>query len=155
MRQPAGLGCEGVLQLVSDDRVRLVMGVHVGGEGVNCDLKGSLSTPLGHFMVLGTANSVIGDDGATIQTIPGAGGPGMRPGVGVGPEGRFGPGRMGPGIAGMARPSGPEGPGAPGGAVPVEQPARKPNFATSRFAFVVQVVEAQSYPVEKKKSDSE
>ena len=62
--QPVGLTSHGRIKLVSDDRVRLEMGVQVGGPAINCELSGSLATPLGHYMVLGTANSVMSEGGA-------------------------------------------------------------------------------------------
>jgi hypothetical protein len=40
-----------------------------------------------------------------------------------------------------------------GEAAPGQLPG-KPNFNTSRFAFVVQVIEGQSYPAEKDKPSS-
>jgi hypothetical protein len=170
--QPTGLNCEGRLKLVSDDRVRLEMSVHVGGPLVNCELHGSLATPLGHYMVLGTANSVMAEGGPSAGMM--GAGPGMMPGGGqVGPEGgRPGFGRPGqpfrggespragaPGPGGFGGPEAAAGPGAaPGGeagGTGTEQQGAKPSFNTSRFAFVVQVIEGQSYPAEKSKSDGE
>jgi hypothetical protein len=166
--QPVGLDSDGRLKLVSDDRVRLEMRVHVGGPTVNCELRGSLATPLGHYMVFGTANSVMAEG----TPMAGMMGPGMMPGGGpVGPEGsRPGFGAPGQPIRGGEAPGpgggrfyGPEGgaagPGAgPGGQVGGpgggQQPG-KPSFNSSRFAFVVQVIEGQSYPAEKGKSDGE
>jgi hypothetical protein len=162
LEQPVGMGCEGKLKLVSDDRVRVDMGVHVGGPSVNCELRGSMATPLGHYMVLGTANSMIAEGGP----MPGGAGMGMGPGM-MGPGRGFG--RPGPGVGGPE--GGPTGPGAaaPGGefgragadpnvgsgeGAAVGPPA-KPKFETSRFAFVVQVIEGQSYEAEKTKSDRE
>jgi hypothetical protein len=145
--QPTGLGCEGRLRLVSDDFARLEMGIHVNGSA-NCDLKGSLVTPLGHYVVLGTANSLVAEGGpAGDMNAPGVaaspfgsiGGPGS-PDL-PGPGGRF-YGQPGPGGRMRAPGSGvPEagGPGAGG-----QQPA-KPNFSTLHYAFVVQVNEGQSY----------
>ena len=158
--QPVGMGCEGKLKLVADDRVRLDMGVHVGGPSVNCELKGSMATPLGHYMVLGTANSMIAEGGP----MPGSSGMGMGPGA-MAPGGRFG--RVGPGIGGheggarnpaAAAPGGEFGrAGADPNAGPVEgagvAPPAKPKFETSRFAFVVQVIEGQSYEAEKQNAD--
>jgi hypothetical protein len=162
--QPVGLTCEGRIKLVSDDRVRLEMGVHVSGPAINCDLNGSLATPLGHYMVLGTANSVMAENGRAWPAM--AGDPGMAGPGGFG-SGRFGPGRPGqPGVgvpganpagpAGFAPPAGIAGPGGPdeaGGPGAVAAPG-KPKFNSSRFAFVVQVIDGQSYPAEKEKSGS-
>jgi hypothetical protein len=164
LNQPAGLDCDGRLKLVSDDRVQLEMHVFVGGPAVNCELRGSLATPLGHYMVLGTANSLLPEGG------PAAGAVGGGPGMGQGGQGAgrgFGAARPGggfrgapEGVPGAGRAAGPEGgPGAlaapgevPGGPGAGEQPV-KPNFKSSRFAFVVQVIEGQSYPAENGKSD--
>jgi hypothetical protein len=157
VNQPAGLDCDGRLKLVSDDRVQLEMHVTVKGAAANCELRGSLATPLGHYMVLGTANSVLPEGGAAAGAM--GGGPGMGPGApgagrfGVarpggfrgGPEGGLGPG-------GAAGPEGGAGPGVVEGEVSVAPgaggQAAKPNFKSSRFAFVVQVIEGQSYPAD-------
>lgn len=123
LNQPASLACMGHLKLVQDNRVGLEMEVHVGA----CDLKGSLAMPLGHYMVLGTANSVIAD-AATVARMGGGG-------MGMAGRGEFGP----------------EGHGRFRGAMPAdgagaaEQQPAEPQFNTSRFAFVVQVVEGESY----------
>jgi hypothetical protein len=169
--QPVGLNCQGRIKLASDDRVRLEMGVHVGGPTINCELNGSLATPLGHYMVLGTANSIMSEGGVTASAM--GGGPGMMGPGGMGRGGEFGPGPGG-GFRGGAGSNpnygargpgggGPEGapaPGAgpsgesPGAIVGGQQPPGKQNFNTSRFAFVVQVIEGQSYPAEKDRSSS-
>ncbi len=61
--QPSMLGCGSRLKLVGGDSVRMELNVHVSGSA-NCDLNGSLVTPLNHFIVLGTANSLIAQGGA-------------------------------------------------------------------------------------------
>lgn len=160
LEQPAMMSCSGKLKLVDENRVRMEMAVQVSGPAVNCDLRGSMATPLGHYMVLGTANSMIAEGGAMMGG-PGGPGMGMR-GRAMGPEGR---GEFGqPGGFGAADPAagavpggfGPEGadadpaaglPGAEGAAMP-----GKPNFRTSRFAFVVQVIDGQSYEPAKPES---
>jgi hypothetical protein len=164
--QPTRLDCDGQLKLVSDDRVQLEMHVQVAGPAINCELKGSLATPLGHYMVLGTANSVMAEGGVATGAI--GGGPGM---MGPGPVRRgvtakdFRGGRGASPAEGAPTPGGVAGPegGAGGGAEPDEvrggpgageQPA-KLTFKSSRFAFVVQVIEGHSYPSEKGKSDGE
>jgi hypothetical protein len=142
--QPAMMSCNGKLKLVDENRARMEMGVQVGGPAANCDLRGSMATPLGHYMVLGTANSMIAEGGAMMG---GPGGPGMgmrgREIGGPGGRGEFGaagavPGGFGP-EGGGANPSAGL-PGAEGAAMP-----GKPNYRTSRFAFVVQVIDGQSY----------
>jgi hypothetical protein len=159
LNQPAGLDCDGRLKLVSDDRVQLEMHVIVNGPAANCELRGSLATPLGHYMVLGTANSLLPEGGATAGATNG--GPGMGPGRPQS-DGRFGAVRPGggfrgapegePGAGRAAGPEGGAGPGAAEGEVSVGPgtggQAAKPNFKSSRFAFVVQVIEGQSYPAD-------
>jgi len=164
--RPVGMGCQGKLKVVGDDRIRVDMSVHVGGQLMNCELNGSMATPLGHYMVLGTANSMISEGTAMTGGIPGAPGMAMGPG-GMGPEGRLG--QPGPGFGrgargiGAAAPAdgGPEGgivvPGTgpaagPRGGAGVELTAKQ-KFETSRFAFVVQVIEGQSYEAEKAKPE--
>lgn len=148
--QPVTLTCAGTMGATTDNRADVDMQLTVGGIGVNCDLKGSLATPLGHFMVLGTANSVIPDFSPQVEARKraleearalaqerameearaqeaeeGAMGRGgemaMRGGGGYRGRG----GEMGRGMA-MG-----------------ELPAAKYN--ASRFAFVVQVIEAESF----------
>jgi hypothetical protein len=134
--QPVGLQCDGKLKLVADDRVRVDLRVQVIGQTMNCDLSGSMATPLGHYMILGTANSMIAEGGGTPVASgyaqPGAGPGGMAPG---GPGATPGPGFAGPGAAGA--------------------PPAKVKYQTSRFAFVVQIVEGQSYATEKPKAEGE
>ena len=60
--QPSMLGCGSRLKLVGGDSVRMELNVHVSGSA-NGDLNGSLVTPLNHFIVLGTANSLIRQGG--------------------------------------------------------------------------------------------
>jgi hypothetical protein len=160
--EPNLLSCDGRLKMIGDDHVRLDMGVRVGFPK-DCNLKGSLTSPLGHYMVLGTANWVMPDFAAA--------------GANVSPFG-MAPGRMAP--RGAARPRGPEAgpagpeasgagpegsaPGAFGGYVAAgaalvapggaAEPQLKPNIKTSRFAFVVQVIEGESYAAKKSKSDN-
>jgi hypothetical protein len=157
--QPVSLTCEGKLKLVSDDRVQSEMVVHVEGPALNCNLRGSLATPLGHYMVLGTANSVLAEGAAgnaPFGAAPGMMGPGMGPGGPVAGRAVFTPGRQGPGgfRGGAAGPEGGAAPGSEFGAPGAPPQPENAKFNTSRFAFVVQVVEGQSYPAEKDKSGS-
>jgi len=117
--QPVTLTSAGTMGATTDNRANVDMQLTVGGAGVNCELKGSLATPMGHFMVLGTANSVIPEQQATDPTAAEGGRGGMP--TGYGERG----GEMGRG--GAMR----------------ELPAAKYN--ASRFAFVVQVIEAESF----------
>jgi len=151
--QPANLASSGKIQLAGDDdeRAELQMKIQMNNPGIQCAVQGSLATPLGHYMVLGTANSLSADE-ATMQAMAfqegrmgmGPGGPpGVRPGFAG--RGEFGGPRANTfGEPGAAAPEG----GAP---IPGGEPA-KPKFETSRFAFVVQVVEAQSFDDDRQKS---
>jgi hypothetical protein len=142
--QPANLASAGKIQLADDDdeRAELQMKIQMNNPGIQCAVQGSLATPLGHYMVLGTANSLTADE-ATMQAMAfqqgmmGPGGPTVRRGGGG--RGEFG-GLPRPGAFGEPGAAAPEG-GAP---IPGDEPA-KPTFETSRFAFVVQVVNAESY----------
>jgi hypothetical protein len=167
MDQAIGMTCQGKLKWVADDRVRLDMAVRVGGQ---IDLQGSMATPLGHYMVLGTANSMIAESGPMAGGM--TGGPGMGMGRGpMGPRGGIGgPGSFGPGpepgaapapeaaAPGAAGPegefSGPPDPSAGPGGAAIGQPVKK-KYETSRFAFVIQVIEGQSYGAEKAKPERE
>jgi hypothetical protein len=133
--QMAELSCQGALNLPAGDRTKLQMRIQVAGGAINCELSGSLSAPLGHYMVLGTANSV---------TVGGAMAPGMAPGMMDGAPG----GEMGFGIPGAGAPAvfggAPVQPAADG-AMEGGGAAPAPKFTASRFAFVVQVIEGESY----------
>lgn len=109
--QPVTLTSKGTLSATTDGRAEIEMELSVGGPHVSCELKGSLATPLRHFMVLGTANSLI---------------PEQQGGMPMG--GRFG-GEMGGG----------------GGTLGGMPPAK---YNASRFAFVVQVIDAESFEPE-------
>lgn len=122
--QPVSLSCSGNLGVMTDNRAEVDMKLTVGGSGVNCDLKGSLATPLGHYMVLGTANSVVPQ-----YDTAGGGGSGMP---------------MGRGGMGMAR-SGEMAMGGEGFGAAAPAPAK---YHASRFAFVVQVIEGESFAAE-------
>jgi len=115
--QPVTLVSSGTMGATTDGRAEVDMQLSVGGAGVNCELKGSLATPLGHFMVLGTANSVIPEYSAGDPAAAGFGTPlgrAIMTGKGVG------------------------GGGVSLGAAPTK-------YNASRFAFVVQVIEAESF----------
>jgi hypothetical protein len=188
-KQPAGLTCSGHMRPLSQDRTTLQVQIQVSGASINCQLGGSLATPLGHYMVLGTANSVVGDPAAMAQAAPMGMGmtPGMFGGYGGGGFGRGGYGgeygrggeggylgRPGRGAyggearaeeetqaremerVGQAGPDGsPPGPAAtvdPATGLPAAAEAAapaEPKYNTSRFAFVVQVIEGESFPAEK------
>jgi hypothetical protein len=145
-KQPTNLSCAGHMRPVIDDRAGLDVQISVMGQGINCQLSGSLATPLGHYMVLGTANSVTADPATVAAAGPMMGGPGM--GMGMGPGGMpgmaagRGAGFAGRGGAIPAAFGGPEG----GAADPAAAPAAEPKYNSSRFAFVVQVIEAESFP---------
>ena len=129
---------------------------------VGCDLSGSLITPLGHYMVLGTANSIAGQPTASMGMGEMPGGYGGEFGRGYGGEGGAG-GRGGEGGAGGRGGFGGEG-GRGGemarGDMAMEEDASAaapadgegPKYKTSRFAFVVQVIDGESYAPEGEKS---
>jgi hypothetical protein len=155
--QPTNLNCAGHMRWSpTDNSVNLDTQVNVMGPAVNCQLGGSLFMPLQHYMVLGTANSVIVDQ----ATLAANGAPGegmMMGGRGMGMTGRGGPGGFAPG---MGRPgAGPEGgapafggEGATAGAAP---PGNEAKYNTSHFAFVVQVIEAESFAPEAQSETNE
>jgi hypothetical protein len=137
LKQPVNLQCSGRMQPIPGDKKALDIQLNVAGQGVICELKGSLGIPLGHYMVLGTANSVIPDQ-ATLAAQAGAfyggeGGYGRRGYGGFAGEGGFGRGEADPAAAMAAE-------GAP--------QAVEPTYQTSRFAFVVQLIEGESYAAE-------
>jgi hypothetical protein len=136
-QQFADYSCSGRVWPVHEDRIEVEVNLAVTINGGNvADLSGSLATPLGHFMVLGTANLVSPDP----ASIP-AGMMGME-GGGYGGRGGFDGGRGGEfAVPGGVDPAtglqiGPDG----NPLAPVE-----PKFNTSHFAFVVQVIEAESF----------
>ena len=120
-QQPVTLTSSGTLNATTDSRAEVEIQLSVAGPGVSSDLKGSLTTPLGHYMVLGTANSVIPEQQASDPAAASGEGMGM----------------------GMPMAGGAEMPGAYGMA---GMPPAKYN--ASRFAFVVQVIEAESFEPE-------
>ncbi|BBO35411.1 secretin N-terminal domain-containing protein [Lacipirellula parvula] len=109
--QPMRMLLSGDLSATADNRSLVDMHLAIESNGPVCEMNGSLAAPIGHFMVLGTANSVIG--GSVVAEM---GGGGM--GMGRGREGGMG----------------------------MSAPAAKLN--STRFAFVVQVVEAESFAPE-------
>jgi len=160
-KHPAQLSCSGEMDPVTGDRTRLQVQINITGH-VGCDLSGSLVTPLGHYMVLGTANSIAGGQPMAsmgMEGMPGAygwyggefGGRGGNRGEGeaggrggeggVGGRGGYG-GEGGPGGE-MGRGDMAMGEGAPAEASPADSEA--PKYKTSRFAFVVQVIDGESY----------
>ena len=146
LEQPAMMSCSGKLKLVDENRARTEMAVQVGGAAANCDLRGSMATPLGHYMVLGTANSMISEGGAMMGG-PAGPGMGMRGGE-MGPGGRGQFRGQAPAAGAVPGGFGPEGAGPdPSAGLPGAEGAMpgKLNFRTSRFAFVVQVIEGESY----------
>jgi len=128
----AELNYDGQLGLISGQRAQITMDINVGGLGPSCMLKGSLVMPLGHYMVLGTANSMLpetaahGNAGGQMRGgggMPRGAAPGAYGGEFAGPEGMMG-GEMGMGTA------------------------EAPQFSTLQFAFVVQVIEGESFAPE-------
>jgi hypothetical protein len=138
-KQPAQLSCSGEMEPAGGDRTKLRLQMNVVGH-VGCDLSGSLVTPLGHYMVLGTANSIAGSQPTASMGMEGTpGGYGGFSGRG-GYGGEFGRGYGGEmGRGEMAIEEG-ESEKAP------ETEGKAPTYHTSRFAFVVQVIDGASYP---------
>jgi hypothetical protein len=108
------------------------MQVEVHGSNVSGNISGSLAMPLGHYMVLGTANSLMpqtaafGGAGREMRAggaMPAGAPPSEFGGRFAGPEGMVG-GEMGMGAA------------------------EAPQFSTLRFAFVVQVIQGESFAPE-------
>lgn len=146
LHQPAQLTCTGEMWPIVDGRTELQVQLRVSGS-LNCELTGSLVLPLSHYMVLGTANSVAGD----MAMMPGMAEEGMMGmgrggrGMGMGRMGRDGMGMEGGGRGGFGGEMGV----ADSEAVAVAGAgASEPEFNTSRFAFVVQVTDGESYPSE-------
>jgi hypothetical protein len=133
----ADYSCSGRVWPVHEDRIEVEVNLAVTINGGNvADLSGSLATPLGHFMVLGTAN-LVSPDSASIPT----GMMGME-GGGFGGRGGFDGGRGGDfGAAGAVDPA----TGSPIGPDGNPLAPAEPKFNTSHFAFVVQVIEAESF----------
>jgi hypothetical protein len=129
-KQPVELSYTGKMTMTTTDFAEVGMQANVSGPAVSCVLKGSLAMPVGHYMVLGTANSVVPNAAAAFggQARADVGGPGY----GAMPEGEFADPAAAAGVEmGMAG-----------------QPAAAPGFNTLRFAFVVQVIGGQSYAPE-------
>jgi hypothetical protein len=160
LKQPTTLSCTGRMRPVVADRAGVDVQIQVMSQAINCQLSGSLATPLGHYMVLGTANSIVADPSTVgglgmMQTLPGVGRM-FNPAAGRGGEGGYGGEGAMMGRGGFAGPAGvAPTPGAaidPATGAPTEgaqtQPA-EPKYNTSRFAFVVQVIEGESYAAEK------
>ena len=68
LNQFIGLGYGGKLTLGEANNVALAMHINTR-HGTNCELEGSLTMPLGHYMVLGTSDTLLSGgstkDGAT------------------------------------------------------------------------------------------
>lgn len=138
---PVQLSCEGSLESLGPEQVRLKVGINLPVYQIN--VNGSLVTPLGHYTVLGTANSVM-PDSASMQALGGS--MGMM-GGGRGGYGGGGRGGYGGGYGEMQSTGVDPATGMPVGAEGAAQaPAFKYN--TSHFAFVVQVIEGESFPAE-------
>ena len=135
--QPVTLTCKGAIGATTDNRAEVDMNLTVGGLGGVSQLKGSVEMPLGHFMVLGTASSIVPQFGAAGDPSDAPGGQGMAMGRAMGGEMAMSRG----GEMGMGR-------GAMGGEGFGMGMGGATSYATSRFAFVVQVIEAESFQAE-------
>lgn len=131
LQQPAVLNCTGQVRPIRDGQAELEVKISVGGRAINMELEGSITAPLGHYMVLGTANAVSSDSvAADAPNGRGEDARGRNGGRGYG-RGGVGGGR---GVDSQSESAQPEGDAAPAA-----------TYHTSRFAFVVQVVEAKSF----------
>jgi hypothetical protein len=132
--QPMMLTSKGGLSSTPQGQAEVDMDLSVGGPGVNCQLKGSLQTPLGHYMVLGTASSIVPQFGAAANQgeVPS----GMEMGRPMGGE------------MGMGMPMGRAAMGGEGFGMGMGMGGGATSYGTSRFAFVVQVIEAESFQAE-------
>lgn len=117
--------CTGTPRLTADDRIVLQLSVQL--EGPNpCQVDGFLTMPMGHYAVLGTANT----------TAPDPANGNVDPNTGL-PLGGIGGGGLDPAALATAAGAMPFGGMGPQNVVP------------SRLAFVVQVIENKSYPDDK------
>lgn len=123
-KQPVQLQCIGAVSPVQNGRVDLTVEIDATGPSVDTELSGSLTAPLGHYMVLGTANSVSADAATLAANAAMGAAMGGRGGGGeFGGRGGFDGGGQAPAFA-------------------------EPKYDTSHFAFVVQVVEGESFPAD-------
>jgi hypothetical protein len=120
------LQSKGIATLNNEGRVDLNVEIALSG-GTNCQVAGTITAPLGHYVVLGTANSMVLDPTVDLGTGQGYDGGGGRDGGGFGGGRGYDPGM---GMGGMPF----------GGTLP-------PNMKSSRIAFVVQVIENASYTI--------
>jgi hypothetical protein len=98
------LAVGGKLTLVEPDRAAVAMHANVYSKGINSELRGSIAMPLGHYMILGTSNTVI----PQVSERDGRGQEDGAAGAGMGESGET-------------------------------------TFHSTRFAFVVQVIPAESF----------
>jgi hypothetical protein len=154
--QQVVMNAAGKVAITAQETADVQMHVDVEGPGIECQMKGSLTIPMDHYMVLGITSATIptgfafsnravgqpfadawnvGDPNPGEAASPGAPVP-VDPAAqnqGGIPAGDFGaPGEPMTGGAGVAR--------------------QERQAETSRFAFVVQVIEADSYPPEDEQS---
>ncbi|WP_428306386.1 secretin N-terminal domain-containing protein [Lacipirellula sp.] len=130
--QPMRMILNGDLSATADNRSLVDMHLTIENGGAVCEMNGSLAAPIGHFMVLGTANSVIaGTEMGNGMEMPA--GRGMEGGGGMPPTRK------------VHR-------GSEEGIFTTEEvstsPDSTPKLNSTRFAFVVQVVEAESFAPE-------
>jgi hypothetical protein len=146
-KQQAQLKCKGAIRALREGRAEVEATIEVQSPTLSTQLSGSLAMPLGHYMVLGTANSVSFDP-AMMGEAGMAMGIGMEGGGYGGESGGRGRGEFGRGGFG--------GRGTDGGRGAAVDPAigeiaapSEPQYNTSHFAFVVQINEAESFTDEK------
>lgn len=143
--QQAQLKCKGAIRALREGRAEVEATIEVQSPTLSTQLSGSLAMPLGHYMVLGTANSVSFDP--TMMS-----GAGMMPGMGGMDMGMEGGGDAFADAAARGGGRGDYGGGMEGGSGAPADPAAanpEPQYNTSHFAFVVQINEAESFAEEK------
>jgi hypothetical protein len=127
------LKSNGVATLNNEGRVDLNVEIELSG-GTNCQVAGTITAPLGHYVVLGTANSMVLDPKSA------AAGPTVDPATG---QGFAGGGRGGMGFDGGRGYD----PGMGMGSMPFGG-TLPPNMKSSRLAFVIQVIENKSHSMD-------
>ena len=135
----AELICSGTTDALNDDKVSVDLEIGISGS-TNCSLKGSLNAPLGHYVVLGTANSLVTDPAATAVAPAGRGSDDDEGGR-RGGRGSYDGGARGGYEGGFSPPS-----DVFGGLTVGGMPGM--GMQPSRLAFIVQVIENKTYGTE-------
>ncbi len=142
--QQATFACKGEVEMVSIGRSELQAQINVTGGPVSSELSGSATMTLGHYMVLGTANSLTPDSNSQkvarekmLEAARAAARSRAEAEAGMGMP--MGQGRGGEGFGMEGSRGGEMGRGMAMGGTPAV------SYNASQFAFVVQVIEAESF----------